>query len=112
MERTLPSMLLSNGLSGTTRLLGIAPNRRRLGDETDLVIRVLGSGRTGYWVPEARVEHCIGHERQTVRYIADYSAGLGETHALQSASIIAATPFWFGVPRRLWPRLLKRGSLY
>jgi glycosyltransferase involved in cell wall biosynthesis len=92
--------------------LGLAPNRRRLADDTDVILRILGSGATGYWIPNAMVEHCIGHERQTVRYIADYSAGLGETIAFRSAATTATTPLWFGVPRRLWPRLLKRGMIY
>jgi hypothetical protein len=36
------------------------------------MIRLLRSGATGYWIPEAIVEHRIGRDRQTVRYIADY----------------------------------------
>jgi glycosyltransferase involved in cell wall biosynthesis len=92
--------------------LGLAPNRRRLEDEIDVITRILASGATGRWVADAVVEHCIGHERQTIRYISSYAEGLGETHAFQSAATTAAMPFWFGVPWILWPRLLKRGLRY
>jgi glycosyltransferase involved in cell wall biosynthesis len=40
--------------------LGPVPNRIRNQEESDLIYRVLKSGATGYWIPEARVEHCIG----------------------------------------------------
>jgi len=92
--------------------LGLAPNRRWLHDETDVVTRILESGATGYWIPDAVVEHCIGRERQTIRYIADFFVGDGETYAFRNAATTAATPFWFGIPRRVWPRLIVWGSLY
>ncbi len=92
--------------------LGVAPNRRRLADETDVIIRLLGAGATGYWIPQAMVEHCIGQERQTVSYVADYYANLGETDAFQGEATIAATPFAFGIPRRVWPRLFIWCLLY
>ena len=65
--------------------LGVAPNRRRLHDETDVITRLLESGAPGYWIPDAVVEHCIGRERQTIRYIADFFIGDGETYAFQHA---------------------------
>jgi glucosyl-dolichyl phosphate glucuronosyltransferase len=92
--------------------LGAGPNRRRAEEEIDVITRLLESGATGYWIPEAYVEHCIGRERQTIRYIADYYTGLGETHAFQGAAATAATSLWFGVPHGLWLKLLKRGLLY
>ena len=51
--------------------LGPVPNRIRNQEETDLIHRLLRSGAAGYWIPRAMVEHCIGRDRQTVRYIAD-----------------------------------------
>jgi glucosyl-dolichyl phosphate glucuronosyltransferase len=92
--------------------LGLAPNRRRLADEIDVIMRLLEAGATGYWIPGATVEHCIGRERQTVRYIANYSAGLGETDAFRCTAKGAISPLWLGVPHRLWPRLLKRWLCY
>jgi glucosyl-dolichyl phosphate glucuronosyltransferase len=92
--------------------LGAKPGRRRSEEETDVITRILRSGAKGFWIPEAIVEHCIGQERQTVRYIAVSAAISGETHAYQNAAATAAMPFWFGVPWILWPRLLKRGLRY
>jgi hypothetical protein len=92
--------------------LGPVPHRIRNQEETDLIHRLLGSGATGYWIPEALVEHCIGRDRQTLRYIADYYESWGETLAFRNAAATAAAPFWFGIPRRIWPRLLGWWVLY
>jgi glucosyl-dolichyl phosphate glucuronosyltransferase len=92
--------------------LGPTPGRVRVQEEFDIIYRLLASGATGYWIPEAKVEHCIGRDRQTPRYIANYYAGLGETNGLGSIPDAGATASWFGVPRRLWLRLLKRCVLY
>jgi glycosyltransferase involved in cell wall biosynthesis len=92
--------------------LGVAPNRHRVAEETDVITRLLESGATGYWLPEAVVEHFIGRERQTIRYVTNFFMGAGETDAFQGAAAAAATPFWFGVPRRAWSRLIVWGSLY
>jgi len=92
--------------------LGLAPNRHRRGEETDVITRLLESGARGYWIPDAVVEHCIGRERQTVRYVADFFMGDGETSAFLTAATTAGMPFLFGIPRRIWPRLIVWGSLY
>lgn len=92
--------------------LGLAPNRRRYYDEVDVIMRLLASGATGYWIPEAVVEHCIGRDKQSVRYLTQYFAALGETETFQSAVPSVGMPFLFGIPRRLWPRLLKRYFRY
>src|SRR5437763_10343576 len=84
--------------------LGLSPSRRRLGDEAELITRVFAAGAVGYWVPAARVEHCIGHERQTIDYIMKYFAGAGETSAVQYGS--QGAPLVFGVPRWIWRRLI------
>ena len=92
--------------------LGPVPNRIRVQEDTDLMIRLLRSGATGYWIPEAIVEHRIGRDRQTVRYIADYYESWGETLAFLNAATTVAAPFWFGIPRRIWPRLVVWWMLY
>jgi glucosyl-dolichyl phosphate glucuronosyltransferase len=92
--------------------LGPVPNRIRNQEDTDLVHRLLRSGATGYWIPEPVVEHCIGRDRQTVRYIADYYESWGETLAFRNAAATASQPFWFGIPRRIWPRLVVWWVLY
>jgi glycosyltransferase involved in cell wall biosynthesis len=92
--------------------LGPLPNRIRTHDDTDVIFRVLGSGATGYWIPQAVVEHYIGRDRQTIDYIAAYYESHGETRAFRMAASTAATPFLFGIPRRIWPRLLVWWVLY
>jgi glucosyl-dolichyl phosphate glucuronosyltransferase len=92
--------------------LGPLPNRIRTHDDTDVIFRVLGSGATGYWIPQAVVEHYIGRDRQRINYIAAYYESHGETRAFREAASTAATPFLFGIPRRIWPRLLVWWVLY
>lgn len=50
-----------------------------LGDETAVIRAVLASGGKGWWVPDARVEHWIPKERQTVGYVRNYYAIQGRT---------------------------------
>jgi glucosyl-dolichyl phosphate glucuronosyltransferase len=92
--------------------LGPTPDRRRACEETDVMHRILASGATGYWIPDAIVEHCIGPDRQTLRYIAAYYESWGEGTAFRHAAATSATPFLFGIPRRIWPRLIGWGVLY
>ena len=86
--------------------LGAQPGRLRLSEETDVIERVLQSGACGYWIPGARVRHCIGHERQTISYMCGYFERLGETEAFRAYRAGTATTFWFGVPRWLWRQLV------
>jgi glycosyltransferase involved in cell wall biosynthesis len=86
--------------------LGASSIRPRLGEELDVIERLLGSGSIGYWIPQAIVDHCIGHERQTVPYVFKYSMNLGETHAYCSAVATRTAHLWFGVPRGVWKRLI------
>jgi glycosyltransferase involved in cell wall biosynthesis len=86
--------------------LGAAPSRPRSDDEIDVVTRLLESGATGYWIPDAVVEHCIGRDRQTLSYIAAFYECNGETAAFRTAAVTTRAPFWFGIPGRIWPRLV------
>jgi glucosyl-dolichyl phosphate glucuronosyltransferase len=83
--------------------LGIGPKTRRLGEETDVVTRLLESGATGYWLPAAKLEHFITKKMQTTRHIANFAAALGETDARQGVP-------WSEAPRKVWP--LKRWLRY
>ena len=94
--------------------LGLTPTRQRRGEELDVIERILGSGAIGYPVPAARVEHCIGRERQTVKYLARYFAAAGEQDAFyqQYRGERPNTPLLFGVPRWLWRGLIESWLLY
>ncbi len=90
--------------------LGFGPGRRRLGEETQVIQRVLRSGNIGYWVPAAKVAHRIGHDRQTRGYIVGYYAGYAEMRAFLGDSRGGA--LLFGVPRWLWRQLLQSWARY
>lgn len=44
----------------------------RGGEELSVIRRILEEGEIGYWVPDAKVTHCIGPERQTEAYLIAY----------------------------------------
>jgi len=66
--------------------LGPVANRYRTHEEYDVIHRVLSSGATGYWIPEAMVEHRIGRNMQMLSYIANYYESWGETLAFRNAA--------------------------
>lgn len=78
--------------------LGPGPGQRRRGDETDVILRIMRSGATGYWVPDASVEHHIRDDMLTIDYISEYYKADGETSAYLDDGT-QSTPYWFGVPR-------------
>jgi hypothetical protein len=90
--------------------LGVAPGRHRLGEETAVIRSILNAGNTGYWIPQARVEHMIGLERQNCGYVTRYYAAAGETAAHIEG--LWDVPRLFGVPRWLWWRAAVRYVSY
>jgi len=60
--------------------LGVAPGRRRGGEETAMMLEALNSGATGLWVWDATVYHVIPAERQTLRYVMEYYRATGFDH--------------------------------
>jgi glucosyl-dolichyl phosphate glucuronosyltransferase len=58
-------------------MLGVAPGRRRGGEERQVIREILASGAQGYWVPEAQVFHIIPASRQTPQYIKTYYKAQG-----------------------------------
>lgn len=61
--------------------LGVSPNHRRVGEEAEVIYRILASGKRGWWTPDAVVNHIIPVKRQTLRYVYDYFGASGETVA-------------------------------
>lgn len=59
--------------------LGVSPNHKRVGEETDVIYRVFKEGGSGWWVPQSKVSHIIPPKRQTLQYLYDYSYLGGET---------------------------------
>ncbi|MGI4877537.1 MAG: glycosyltransferase family 2 protein [Janthinobacterium lividum] len=81
--------------------LGVAPGRRRGGEETAVYIAILEAGHSGWWVPGAEVEHQIVSERQTTAYIRQFYASMGEAWA---RSATAAGPTVAGAPIATWAK--------
>jgi glucosyl-dolichyl phosphate glucuronosyltransferase len=61
--------------------LGLAPGRKRMGEETDVIYRILKAGGSGWWVPGARSHHMIPAERQTLSFFDAYYEQAGRTAA-------------------------------
>lgn len=61
--------------------LGVSPQHKRVGEETDVIYRIFKDGANGWWVPDSKVNHIIPLKRQTLRYLFDYSFLGGETFA-------------------------------
>jgi len=83
--------------------LGPRPGDAIYGEETDVIEAVLRSGKTGYWVPEAKVQHCIPQDRMTLAYIDKYYLGYGRYLAYSDRKL--RVPRLCGVPRWLWRRV-------
>ena len=90
--------------------LGVSPGRRLLFEETEVIKAMLASGLRGIWFPESIVNHIIGHERQTIEYIANYFEGHGATEVFMEGGVPGARIF--GVPRWLWFRFAGRCMSY
>lgn len=74
-----------------------------LGDETAVIRAILAAGGTGWWVPDASVEHWISKERQTVKYLRSYFALQGKTFGKRERHGGPRLP---GRPLWLWGRIL------
>jgi glycosyltransferase involved in cell wall biosynthesis len=68
------------------------------GEETRIISKILRETGWGRWVPEARVDHYIGRERQCVTYLRRYARGAGATAVLDGgfgpARAVAGVPLW------------------
>jgi glucosyl-dolichyl phosphate glucuronosyltransferase len=85
--------------------LGIRGEEIVLGEETQVVKKILASGSTGWWVPGAKVLHWIPKNRQSFNYIEQYFMGAGKTDVRTMETVQG--PFFMGVPSRVLLRYLK-----
>jgi len=91
--------------------LGHAPGQGRRGEEMDVVERLLRSGASGYWVPQAKVEHCFTRGQLTTPCAARFYASIGETVAFRDRPA-ASGEFWLGAPRWLWRQMIEQWLRY
>lgn len=66
-------------------MLGVSPEQRRLGEESDVLVKLDASGAQGWWVPGSKVHHLIPAQRQSLKYIVQYFRSHGETLAYLEA---------------------------
>jgi hypothetical protein len=60
--------------------LGVSPLQKRVGEEAEVIYRMLNEpGATGWWTPDAKVQHIIPPKRQTLAHVFEFSAANGET---------------------------------
>jgi glycosyltransferase involved in cell wall biosynthesis len=95
--------------------LGLSPYHNRLGEEVDVVSRILKDGNTGWTVPASKVAHFIQSSRQTRRHLWKYYKAVGETRAAtRSRDLDVFSPkhdylkqnVILGAPVWMWRKLL------
>jgi hypothetical protein len=62
--------------------LGVRHGQYAIGEETEVIRRMLESGIVGWWIPDARVQHVVPSSAQNVRTIRRWMAGSGRYIAL------------------------------
>lgn len=100
--------------------LGVAPQQRRLGEETATMLRIMREGGGGVCVSGARVQHIIPENRQSLNYVARYQQSVGETWAYLSETgeenfMGTSTPgrsVFLGLPVGLLARALAHRTLF
>lgn len=78
----------------------------RAGEEYALLKKLLEMGHSGWWLPEAAVQHVIGPDRQALRAFLAHGFGNGRTQA-RINPLRPGEKTWFGYPQSLW-KLLAR----
>ncbi|MEI8372302.1 MAG: glycosyltransferase [Planctomycetota bacterium] len=79
--------------------LGYSGTGKVAGEEGELVMRAMNAAHVGYWIPTARLRHCMPSDRLTKRHLWDtfYGRGRAEAHLGDWRDC----PQLFGVPRYL-----------
>jgi glycosyltransferase involved in cell wall biosynthesis len=75
-----------------------------LGEEVGVLRAMIEAGHTGWWVPDASVEHVISKDRQTLAFLWSYYTTSGRTAQTLNP---AEGRMLFGRPRWLWRKAVK-----
>lgn len=85
--------------------LGPHPTKAVIADESSYFFEcMLRDGHKGYWVPSARVRHCIPKQRQTLRRLEAHCLAIGRGDAFRDRN--SKSVRLFGAPRWLWRRVI------
>jgi glycosyltransferase involved in cell wall biosynthesis len=90
--------------------LGLRPGSEVRGEETQNLRRVLAAGHTGWWVPDAKVQHFVPRQRQSLAYLRKFFVGQGEVQSRDFGRSDA--PRILGRPRWLLKRALAAETRY
>jgi len=71
--------LLASG--GFNPSLGVRHGEYALGEETEVIRKMLEAGHTGWWTPEARVRHRVPEGAQTLAHVRRWMVGAGRYRA-------------------------------
>lgn len=80
-----------------------------VGEETAVISAILAAGGSGWWVPDASVEHWIPKERQSIKHLRRYYMLQGKTFHQWNGD--GATAFR-GRPLWLWRTIIKAELSY
>jgi glucosyl-dolichyl phosphate glucuronosyltransferase len=90
--------------------LGRRPGSNVGGEETLVMRQMLSAGYTGWWVPDAKVQHFVPRQRQSLAYLRKFFVGQGEVQSREFGT--ADVPRFFGRPRWLLKRALSAETRY
>jgi glycosyltransferase involved in cell wall biosynthesis len=90
--------------------LGLSPGRSLRGDESAVFRAMVGDGLEGRWVRDAKVQHFIPRERQTLRYLRAFYRGMGQLYARKGVQVEGA--HLFGSPRWAWRSAVEHEVLF
>jgi glycosyltransferase involved in cell wall biosynthesis len=78
----------------------------RAGEEHALLRQLLETGHSGWWLPDAAVQHVIGPDRQGFRAFMAHGFGNGRTQARLNP-LPSGEKTWFGYPQSLLKMLAR-----
>jgi glucosyl-dolichyl phosphate glucuronosyltransferase len=85
--------------------LGVRPDSAVGGEETTLIKKLLAEGRSGWWIPRARIKHFVPSHELTTRYLRGYFTAYGEFCGRRIDA--DASAMLFGQPRWLWRQAIE-----
>jgi glycosyltransferase involved in cell wall biosynthesis len=97
-------------VGGFDPALGVRHGRYAIGEETEVVRRVLAAGHEGWWTPEARVRHRIPRSAQTLAYVRRWMVGAGRYRALSYRRDGVSPPYQS--PPWLLARVVRHEALF
>ncbi len=74
------------------------------GEEAEVQLSMLDEGYTGWWIPNACVEHRLPNKRLTIRYLVKHGIGLGRTIVKTNLEVNRPNKLFLGSPILEWKK--------